>query len=29
MQPVTGGDHLQIKWADRKKAFSFTVPVTE
>ena len=29
MMPVTGGDHLQIKWSDRKKTIPFTVPVTE
>lgn len=29
MQSVTGGDHLQIKWSDRKKTISFIVPVTE
>ena len=29
MTPVTGGDHLQIKWSQRKNTISFTVPVTE
>jgi hypothetical protein len=27
--PVTGGDHLNIKWSERKKTFDFVVPVTE
>jgi len=29
LAPVSGGDHLQIKWSQRKKTISFTVPVTE
>ena len=29
MSPVSGGDHLAIKWGQRKKTIAFTVPVTE
>ncbi len=29
LAPISGGDHLQIKWSQRKKTIAFTVPVTE
>jgi hypothetical protein len=29
MSPVSGGDHLAIKWSQRRKNITFTVPVTE
>jgi hypothetical protein len=29
MSPIGGGDHITIKWNQRKKTLAFTVPVTE
>ena len=29
MSPIGGGDHISIKWSQRKKTLAFTVPVTE
>jgi len=29
METVSGGDHLNIKWSQRKKTIAFTVPVSE